>query len=100
MIKINDDTFKQALNRLAATDDGQIFLAYIKIMTGWDDVYLSTEDATVTQYYAARRGVYGGIRKLIKPEYLKSIEFNYEKDMTNGSESKQRTNTLARKSTK
>ena len=86
MIKISDKVFKGAINRVCSTDDGKIVFAYLKEILGWDNVYLSSDEPNVTQYYAARRGVYAGLRKAIKPEHLKQIEFNYTREIeTDGS---------------
>jgi len=79
MTEIDDEKFKAALNHIAASDEGQIVLAVLKDSCGWDATYLSSDDPQVTQYFAARRGVYGSIRHLIRPEYLKKIEFDYKK---------------------
>jgi hypothetical protein len=77
MIIINDKSIKDALNRVAATDDGKIIFAWLKDACAWDATILSSDNPTVTQYHSARRGVYGGIRQHIKRQYLKEIEFEY-----------------------
>lgn len=79
MIEIDDKQFQQALNMVAATDEGRIVLAMLKDSCGWDATYLSSEDPQVTQYFAARRGVYGALRQHIRAEHLKKIEFDYKK---------------------
>ena len=77
MIEITEETYKEALNRLANTDDGKIVLAVLKSLCNWDMTILSSDDATKTLYYAAKRGVYGSVRKNILPKHLKAIEFDY-----------------------
>lgn len=79
MIEIDDKKFKEALNHIAASEEGRMVLAVLKDSCGWDATYLSSNDPQVTQYFAARRGVYGSIRQLIRPEHLKKIEFDYKK---------------------
>jgi hypothetical protein len=79
MTEYDDELFKAALNNIAASPEGQLVLAVLKESCGWDQVYLSSDNPQVTQYYAARRGVYGSIRQLIRPEHLKKIEFDYRK---------------------
>lgn len=79
MIEIDAKTFKEAINEVAATDSGKLVFAYLKDICQWDETYLSSESPELTHFFAAKRGVYGGIRKLIKNEYLKDIEFNYKR---------------------
>ena len=78
MKKITPETFKETLNRVAATEDGQILLAAIKDSCQWDMTILSSDDATKTMYYASRRGIWGGIRRKIQSKYLKVIEHDIE----------------------
>lgn len=77
MHKIQHKTFKEALNRVAATDDGKIVLAMIKDSCQWDMTLLDTSDPVRTLCYAVKRGLYGGLRKHINREHLKSIEYDY-----------------------
>ena len=79
MIEIDDKKFHDALNQIAASEEGRVVLAVLKDSCGWDATYLSSEDPQVTQYFAARRGVYGSIRQHIRPEHLKKIEFDYKR---------------------
>lgn len=78
MKRITTERFTQAINAVAASEDGQVVLAVLADSCGWDKTYLSSDKAEVTQYYAARRGVYGGLRNHIKPQYLKKIEFDFK----------------------
>jgi hypothetical protein len=80
MIKISDKLLKTSINEVAATDSGKILIAALKDACRWDDTYLSSEDPQVTQFFAAQRGIYGALRKLIKIEHLKQIEFNYKRE--------------------
>lgn len=82
MIEYTDEALKAVINEIAATDNGKIFFAALKEHCKWEHTYTSTENPQATQYYAALRGVYGGIRSHIKPEYLIPIEFNYKKKVT------------------
>jgi hypothetical protein len=91
MIEVTDKLFQDALNAVAATDDGKIVLAMIMDSCGWDRVYMSSDDPQVTQYYAVRRGVYGGLRLKINPKYLKEIEFNYKRKVENDRADRKRT---------
>jgi hypothetical protein len=84
MIEIDHKKFVTALNEVAATDSGKIMLACLKDSCQWDETYLSSEDPQVTQFYAAKRGIYGALRKLIKIGYLKEIEFNYKRKAEDG----------------
>jgi hypothetical protein len=78
MFSYDNDMLNAAITRIASTEDGQIFFNALKNTCHWDDILMASDEPQITQYYAARRGVYGGIRKLIKPEYLKKIEFDYQ----------------------
>ncbi len=79
MIEIDQKLFITSLNAIAATDDGKIVLACLKDSCRWEHTYLSSENPQATQFYAAQRGIYGALRKFIRIEYLKEIEFNYKR---------------------
>lgn len=79
MPEITDKHFKECLNHIAATPEGQAVLFILMEDCHWNKTIVSTEKPKVTQYYAARRGVYGGLRQHIRPEYLKSIEFDHKR---------------------
>lgn len=95
MRKYTNSEFNAALNRVAGTEDGKIVLAALKQMCAWDTTICNSSDPEATQFYAAQRGVYGAIRKLIRPEYLKEIEFDYqlEAESTHGRSSTSSRNT-------
>lgn len=78
MIKYSTKEALEALNRIAASDDGRIVLAEIMRECRWNDTFVSFDSADNTMYHAARRGVWGGIRKAIKADHLKHIEFDYK----------------------
>jgi ribosomal protein L19E len=78
MTKITPERYLESLNHVAGTEEGQIVLAQLMHDCGWSRTYLSSEEPEVTQYYAARRGVYNGLRQHIRREYLKKIEFDFE----------------------
>lgn len=99
MIEYTDDTLRAAINQIAATDEGKVFFAAMKDHCKWDQTYTSTENAQVTQYHAAVRGVYGGIRSMMRPEHLKEIEFNYKRKVDNDRPST-RSNPTAKRSTR
>ncbi len=84
MIEIDQKAFITALNEVAATDSGKIVLACLKDSCQWDETYLSSDNPQVTQFYAVKRGIYGGLRKLIKIQYLKEIEYNYKRKIEDG----------------
>lgn len=75
MKKISDKQFKDAINRIAATEDGQAIFAWMKHSCNWDSTLMSNE-ANMTQHYASIRGVWGRVRQFIDPKYLKAIEFD------------------------
>jgi len=84
MIEIDQKAFITALNEVAATDSGKIVLACLKDSCQWDETYLSSDNPQITQFYAVKRGIYGGLRKLIKIQYLKEIEYNYKRKIEDG----------------
>ncbi len=81
MIEIDQKLFITSLNEVSATatDAGKIVIACLKDSCKWDATYLASDNPQVTQFYAAQRGIYGALRKLIKIEHLKEIEFNYKR---------------------
>ena len=68
----------EAVNRLASTEDGQIFLAILQRECGFFNNNMSMDDPNKTQVLAAMRGVYGKIRKYIRPEHLLEAEYRIE----------------------
>jgi hypothetical protein len=79
MKQVDEKEFIRALNALASTEDGQIVLAMLKDSCGWDKTYMASDDPVVSHYYAVKRGVYGGLRERIRVEFLKKIEFDYQR---------------------
>jgi len=77
MKKITEKTLRECVGRLAGTDDGQIFLAALKQDCNWDTTIIS-DNPVITQTNAAKRGVYGGVRKLINKKDIKVIEHDIE----------------------
>ena len=71
---IDNEKITQAINTIAATEEGQIFFAWLAYyckfhVTAMDiDPYKNISHAT-------KRGVYSEVRKHIKSEYLIKIEF-------------------------
>ena len=95
MIEIDDKLLKNSINEIAGTEAGKVFFAALMDTCRWDATYVSSEDPQVTQFFAAQRGVYGAIRKLIRTEYLRDIEFNYKrKPHDNGKRTDKRSNGL------
>lgn len=76
MNKVNEKSFISAINRIAATEDGKIIFSWFKNLCGWDATIMAN-DPSMTQHYASIRSVWGAIRKNIRTEYLKEIEFDF-----------------------
>jgi len=76
MKPITDKTLTDALNHIAATAEGQLVLAYIKDWCGYgkDKTRPRMEDTFAN---AATERVYINLRRMIRPEHLKKIEFDY-----------------------
>ena len=75
MKQITTKEAQEAINRLSSTEDGQIFLAVLCHDCGFMSNHMSMDDPNKTQVLAAIRGVYGRIRKNIRPEYLLKAEY-------------------------
>lgn len=69
---------RQAINRVANSEDGQIFLAVLCKQCGFMSNLMSMEDPNITQVLAAQRGVYGAIRNQIRPENLLQAEYRIQ----------------------
>ena len=91
MKSITDKTLTDALNHIAATDEGQLVLAYLKDWCGYgkDKTRPRLEDTFAN---AAVERVYINLRRMIRPEHLKKIEFDY----TRKAETNERTSTNKR----
>ncbi len=78
-MEVSDEHFKECLNYIAGLPEGKAVLYILMEDCHWNKTILATDKPEVTQYHAARRGVYGSLRQWIRPEYLKEIEFDYKK---------------------
>lgn len=78
MKSITDKTLTDAINHVAATEEGQLVLAYLKDWCGYgkDKTRPRMEDTFAN---AATERVYINLRKMIRPQYLKKIEFDYQR---------------------
>lgn len=82
MIEIDDEAFKNALNSVAATDDGKIVLACLKEYCLFDVDIVAPGALENTYANAAIRRVYLYLRSRIRAEYLKKIEYDYKRKVT------------------
>ena len=76
--KVNKKEASEAINRVASTEDGQIFLALLEKECGFFENLISMDNPNQTQVLAAQRGIYARIRKYIRPEYLLEAEYRTE----------------------
>ena len=76
--KISKNEVREAINRVASTEDGQIFIALLQEECGFFANLISMDNPNQTQVLAAQRGVYARIRKYIRPEYLLEAEYKIE----------------------
>lgn len=81
MKEISAEQFTAAINRVAATEDGKIVLACLKMYVNFDGD-ITASDAQGTYANSVLRRAYLYLRAAIKPEYLKEIEFNYRRKAT------------------
>jgi hypothetical protein len=75
---ITDKELTEALNHIAALPEGQLVLAYLKDWCGYgkDKTRPRMEDTFAN---AATERVYINLRRMIRAEYLKKIEFDYQR---------------------
>lgn len=77
--KIKEQEVLEAINRVTNTDDGQILMAYLcHNICGFFNNIMSMDEPHKTQVFAAKRGVYGSLRKAVKPSNLVQIEYGIE----------------------
>lgn len=78
MINITDKSLADALNHIAALPEGQMVLAYLKDWCGYgkDKTRQRLEDTFAN---AATERVYINLRRMIRAEHLKKIEFEYQR---------------------
>lgn len=78
MIPITDKALTDSLNHIAALPEGQLVLAYLKDWCGYgkDKTRPRMEDTFAN---AATERVYINLRRMIRPEHLKKIEFDYQR---------------------
>jgi hypothetical protein len=75
---ITDKALTDAINHVAATPEGQLVLAYLKDWCGYgkDKTRPRMEDTFAN---AATERVYINLRRMIRAEHLKKIEFDYQR---------------------
>lgn len=78
MKSITDKNLNDAINHVAATEEGRLVLAYIKDWCGYgkDKTRPRLEDTFAN---AAVERVYINLRRMIRAEHLKKIEFDYQR---------------------
>jgi len=87
VLEVTEEIFVSALNRMAATKDGQIVLSCLKEYTRFDNDIVVEGKPEDTYANATLRRAYIWLRKRIKPEHLKSIEYDYKRKVeTNGTD--------------
>lgn len=74
---ITEKDFTEALNRVAASKDGQIVLACLKEYVHFDTDMLVVGNMESTYANATLRRAYLYLRNRIHYDHLKAIEFNY-----------------------
>jgi hypothetical protein len=82
MIEIDEKRFTDALNAVAATDDGKIILACLKEYCHFDGDILAVGSLENTYANAHMRRAYLFFRSRIRAEYLKSIEHDFKRKVT------------------
>jgi hypothetical protein len=84
MIEIDEKAFTDALNRIAANEDGKKVLACLKEYCRFDGDMIAECSLENTYANATLRRAYLYLRTRIKPEYLRDIEFNYRRKLNDG----------------
>lgn len=76
-VKVTEKVFREAIARLSKSDDGRIVLAWLAHYCFHTGLALEKGNLENTYANAAVQGVYRALRCFIKPEDLRSIEFDY-----------------------
>jgi hypothetical protein len=83
MTEIDEKTFIDALNHVAATDEGKIVLACLKEYCRFDGDILAENSTENTYANATLRRAYLYLRNRIRAEHLKKIEYDYKRKVEN-----------------
>lgn len=75
-IKVSPETIKEAINRVASTEDGQFLLHALMVECEYHKSLISVTDPMIAHYSSVRRGVYAKMRQYIRSEHLKVIEYD------------------------
>ena len=76
MQKITSEQIESSIKRLSNTQDGKVLLHAIMVHCKYHNNLMSS-DPYETQFYAAKRGVYGWLRKFIECDSLMDIEHKF-----------------------
>jgi hypothetical protein len=79
MIIVTEESFREAINRVAATTDGQIVLACLCEYSGFNKDIAVNDSIEQTYANAVLRRAYLYLRGFIRNEYLIDIEFGYRR---------------------
>ena len=77
--KVSPNTVKEAIRRVASTDDGQLLLHTLMMECEYHKNFLSATDPMIAHCASIRRGVYAKMRQYIRNEHLKVIEYDIDK---------------------
>lgn len=77
IIKVTEKVFQESLARLAESEDGRIFFAWLREFCFHNGTPLARGNLQDTYANAAVQNVYRTIRAGINRENLKRIEFDY-----------------------
>jgi len=77
MIEISEQTFTESVRRLAGSDDGQIFLAWLKEYCFHNGSTFVPGSLENTYANAAVQKLYRDLRLVVNREDLRKIEFDY-----------------------
>ena len=78
MKRITKTEAREAIKRVASTEDGQILFAVLCHDCGYNNNYMSMDDPNKTQVFAAMRGVYIKTRNYIRPEHQWEAEYKIQ----------------------
>jgi hypothetical protein len=79
MIIVTEESFREAINRVAATTDGQIVLACLCEYSGFNKDIAVNDSIEQTYANAVLRRAYLYLRGFIRNEHLIDIEFGYRR---------------------
>lgn len=75
--QLTKNKIEQMIKECASTPQGQVLLFWLMHECGFDCNNMNPENPNVTQWLAAKRGVYAKLRKMLNTEDVIQVEHGY-----------------------